>query len=112
MNEKAQSYVPPHVAMCWVDDRYIYVATPMGYEQYIQNFPLTEGGLSKALNLLKARYAQLPPGHVFTPVRQATPKVRIAKRWSGEPSKKRPELTDERSNAVDEILKKRGMLRR
>lgn len=113
MSDKAQSYVPPNAAVCWVDDRYVYVATPMGLEQYIQTFPLTEAGLSKALNVLKVRYESLPPGNVFTPIRQPEPRVRIAKRWSGEPSKRKQEpMTKERADAVMEILKKRGMLRR
>jgi hypothetical protein len=103
MNEKAPSYVPPNAAVCWVDERYVYVATPMGFEQYIQTFPLTEAGLHKALSLLKSRYAALPHGMVFTPMSvRPPPKPR--------PKPKEPVGTPAQQARALEILRKRGLI--
>lgn len=106
MNDKAQSYVPPNAAVCWVDERYVYVAIPMGLEQYIQTFPLTEAGLSKALGLLKARHVSAAKqGYVFTPINTRI----VVQRTKAKP--KEPVGTTTQQSAALEILRKRGMLR-
>lgn len=54
---------PVHAVTIWTDDRSIYIEVPtvaaLGIP-YVTNFPLNEGGLTKALNFLRARYEELP----------------------------------------------------
>jgi|ERR1700735_3392674 len=55
------SAAPPHAVVCWLDDRYVYVEIPSKTgSPYVDKFPLCEAGLSKALNLLRIRYDELP----------------------------------------------------
>lgn len=53
---------PAHALLCWVDDRSVYIQVPVlnNPMPLIQSYPLTEGGLSKALNFLRVRYEALP----------------------------------------------------
>ena len=52
---------PPHAILCWLDDRYVYIEIPSKTgSPYVDKFPLCEAGLSKALNLLRTRYEELP----------------------------------------------------
>lgn len=52
---------PPHALLCWIDDRYIYVELPTTFGQpFVEKFELCNDGLSKALNLLRTRYCELP----------------------------------------------------
>ena len=55
------SAAPPHALLCWLDDRYVYIEIPSKTgHPYVDKFPLCEAGLSKALNLLRIRYDELP----------------------------------------------------
>lgn len=48
--------LPPHAIPCWCDDTHIFVALPTkdaANPHYVMSFSLTEGGLSKALGLLR-----------------------------------------------------------
>lgn len=57
----ASSAAPPHALLCWLDDRYVYVEIPSKTgTPFVDKFPLCEAGLSKALNLLRLRYDELP----------------------------------------------------
>ena len=49
-------YIPAHAIQCWTDDTYVYTAVPVrNGPPLIQRYPLTEGGLTKALDFLKAQ---------------------------------------------------------
>lgn len=55
------SAAPPHALLCWLDDRYIYVEIPTTMSRpFVDKFELCEAGLSKALNMLRTRYEELP----------------------------------------------------
>lgn len=55
----ATAYIPPHAITCWVDDSYVYTTVPCkSGPPLIQRYPLTEGGLSKALNFLRVQPRQ------------------------------------------------------
>ena len=62
---------PPHAVLAWADDRGVYVELPLtsgtGYHRV--EFPYSESGLSRALNLLRSRPA--PERHL--PPQRATP---------------------------------------
>lgn len=49
--------IPPYAVVMWRDDSNIYVALPMtaGGPPYITRYPVTEGGLSAALEVLRKR---------------------------------------------------------
>jgi hypothetical protein len=52
---------PSWAIITWIDDNHIYAEIPssMG-NPYITKFPITEGGLSQALNFLRKRYELAP----------------------------------------------------
>lgn len=57
----APSAAPYHALLCWLDDRYVYIEIPSKTgAPYVDKYPLCEAGLSKALNLLRLRYEELP----------------------------------------------------
>lgn len=49
--------IPPYAVQMWRDDNHIYVALPMtaGGIPYITRYPVNEGGLSSALDVLRKR---------------------------------------------------------
>lgn len=55
------SPIPPHAVTMWTDDRSIFVALPLtkGGPPYITSYPLHEGGLSAAINILRKRRAEV-----------------------------------------------------
>lgn len=72
----ARYYRPPYAVMCWVDDGHVHIEIPSKDAKlppYIQRWPLTEGGLSKALAVMKQGYKEYSKtGKVLTPIgRQA-----------------------------------------
>lgn len=103
--------VPHHAVIMWSDDNWIYVALPVKDDiPYITKFAFTEGGLSKALYVLRnARKKELPskvslkdnvaPGHI---ARITHPKLK----------KPAPKTTQEQRASAKEVLKKLGMLRK
>jgi hypothetical protein len=58
------SPIPPHAITMWLSDHDIIVALPMraGGPPYLMKLPLNEGGLLKALNLLRERKAEVLSG--------------------------------------------------
>lgn len=47
---------PPHAVLCWIDDLAVYVELPcLDGTFHRLTFPLSESGLSRALNLLRSR---------------------------------------------------------
>lgn len=54
--------IPPYAAQVWTDDRQIY----LNLGGYIQAYPLTEGGLSKALYLMRQAYLRTKPATLPT----------------------------------------------
>lgn len=59
MTDLLPSMKPTHAVTCWCDDRYVYVEIPSKVP-YLAKFPLSEAGMSKALNLLRTRYEEAP----------------------------------------------------
>lgn len=51
----AKSAAPPWAVTLWSDERRIYAEIPGKDRPYITTFMLNEGGLSKALSLLRTR---------------------------------------------------------
>jgi len=90
---------PAWAVTMWADDTAIYVELPVkGGPPYITKFPLTEGGLSKALNLLHTRRVESHGGFTHDP---AHPNVTYA--WN------RPGTPAQRATA-HALLKKSGII--
>ena len=56
--------IPPHAVTMWLTDHDIIAMLPMrdGGIPYLMCLPLSEGGLAKALNLLRSRKAEVLTG--------------------------------------------------
>ncbi len=56
--------IPPHAITMWLSDHDIIAMLPMksGGPPYLMKLPLSEGGLAKALNLLRERKAEVLSG--------------------------------------------------
>ena len=62
MADAARSARPPWALTCWVDDNFIYSEVPCANgPPLIQKYPLTEGGLSHALNFLRTFHRKHQP---------------------------------------------------
>ncbi len=97
MTTMAKSASPPNAVRMWTDGLVIYTEIP-GTPPYIAKFSLTEGGLSKALDLLRTKAKFNPNGHPAPKTREPT---RV---------EKRPEVTDEQRATAVAVLRKLGMV--
>lgn len=64
MGQMTNSFRPPHAIIMWSDDNNVYVELPMKDKSlpgYVMKFPLNEGGLSQALNLLRKPRESIRP---------------------------------------------------
>lgn len=60
MANRLSTAAPPHSLLCWLDDRWVYVELPSAIGPVVMKYERSEAGLSKALNLLRIRYDELP----------------------------------------------------
>lgn len=87
---RAPSAAPTNAVMCWTDDRSVYVEVPGPEGGAVFAFPLHEGGLSKALNLLRAQRYD----------------------FGGKPLVAMPKaLPTARQSLTESILRRRGMIK-
>ena len=102
MTTGAPEAKPIYAVTMWSDDNWIYVELPVTDSiPYITKFAFTEGGLSKALHVLRtARKKELPSRVSTTTVDH--PKLK----------KPAPKTTDEQRANASAVLKKLGMLRK
>lgn len=62
MTFAGKTSAPEWAVTAWVDDRYVYVELPViTGPNYVTKFPLTEAGLSKALNLMRKTHRSSRP---------------------------------------------------
>lgn len=58
----APTAAPPWAATMWSDDHAIYIEFPVkGGPPYVTEFPLSEGGLAKALYTMRSLHQKLAP---------------------------------------------------
>lgn len=94
------TYRPPHAVTMWADDTRIFVELPAtSGPAFITTFELTEGGLEKALYILKQRHRET--GAKPTKLRQDP---RVKTKTSASPG------TDEQRAAARAVLKKMGIV--
>jgi len=94
------SPIPSHAVTLWADDLNIYAIIP-GPIPHVTKFPRNEGGLGKALQLLRTRYEELPaPKRNYT---APPPKLTLK---NGKP----PVQTDNEREAALAVLRKLGIV--
>lgn len=120
MGQLDRDCIPPHAVTMWTDGRDIYVALPMtrGGTPFITRYSLSEGGLSQALEVLKAKARE-----VLEPTRaQPLDLTREAheRRFKSQPEvvklskaqeKLHAETTAEQRQAARDLLKKLGLVK-
>ncbi len=111
------SPIPPHAITMWLSDRDIIAALPMtaGGAPYLMRLPLSEGGLAKALNLLRERKAEVLTGLEAEALRQlmhtATPPAQPpqVKPMSKVQAKLHSETTADQRERAHKLLEKMGL---
>lgn len=95
-----KSPIPSHAVTLWCDDLNIYAIIP-GPTPHVTKFPRSEGGLTKALHLLRTKYDELP-----TASRNYTaPPANVSLR-NGKP----PVQNDEQRTHALAVLRKMGVV--
>ena len=61
----ASEFIPAWAVTCWCDDDAVYTAIPTkAGPPLIQRYPLTEGGMTKAINILRVQRKAISKGRV------------------------------------------------
>src|SRR5215831_9313075 len=106
MSDCAPCFKPPYAVTMWSDDNWIYVELPVeGDVPYICKFAFTEGGLSKALHVLRTASKARPPSTVSakTPVLPG----HIARISHPRLKKPKPTITPEQKASARELLRRK-----
>ena len=101
---------PIHAVTMWSDDNWIYVELPVTDSiPYIAKFAFTEGGLSKALYVLRTAQTKAPPSTYSSPKGEA-PSGHIARITHPKLKKPPPTSTEQQRANAREVLRKLKML--
>lgn len=105
--------IPAYAVTMWASDREIFVAMPMakGGVPYIVSFPLHEGGLSQALDILRKRPRETLLPTAAQPANYTKPVVQAQVRTSKAHERLVAETTPEQRDAAQALLRKLGMLK-
>lgn len=112
MGQLDTSPIPPHAITMWLTDHDIIALLPMkaGGQPYMMRFPLNEGGLMKALELLRERkhevLSPLEAQALYEPPRQQ-PQVRVSKAQE----RLYAETSPEQRAAAQALLRKLGLVK-
>ena len=94
----APNMIPPWSVTMWADDKAIYSEVPFkNGGSYIQRYPLSEGGLWKALQMLREMHRIMGKDKEY--------EVKLVKVRPGKLT-----ATDEQKERVRNLLRKRGLL--
>lgn len=105
--------IPPYAIHCWTNDREIFVAMPMakGGIPFIVSFPLNEGGLSRALEILRKRPKEsILPTHA-QPANYTKPPVQPQVKLTKAQERLHSETTPEQRDAAQALLRKLGLVK-
>ena len=112
MGQLDTSPIPPHAITMWLTDHDIIALLPMtaGGQPYMMKFPLNEGGLMKALELLRERkhevLSPLEAQALYEPPKNP-PQVKVSERRQ----KFLNETTEEQREAAQALLRKFGLVK-
>lgn len=106
--------IPPYAITMWTNDIEIFVALPMrdGGTPYIMSFALNEGGLTKALELLRQRPKEVIKPTLDQPANYTKPPMQPQVRPMGKVREKlHSETTPEQRDAAQALLRKLGLVK-
>jgi len=105
--------IPPYAVTMWTNDREIFVAMPMskGGAPFIISFPLNEGGLTKALEVLRKRPKEVILPTLDSPANYTKPPIQPQVRVSKAQERLYAETTPEQRTAAQALLKKLGLVK-
>ncbi len=105
--------IPAYAVTMWTNDREIFVAMPMttGGQPFIISFPLNEGGLAKALEVLRKRPKEVILPTAAQPANYTKPPVQPQVKLSKASEKLHAETTPEQRVAAQDLLRKLGMIK-
>jgi hypothetical protein len=105
--------IPAYAVTMWTNDREIFVAMPMttGGTPFIISFALNEGGLTKALEVLRKRPKEVIVPTAAQPANYTKPAVQPQVKLSKAAEKLHAETTPEQRVAAQELLRKLGMIK-
>lgn len=110
MSDLAPAFRPPWAVLCWITDTDIFVELPGKPYPYIQRFPITEAGFSKALNVLRARSRPEIRRYASTKT-EIMDRMVAANRVQSSPARTEPaKFTEDQRTATRAILKRMGIV--
>lgn len=106
--------IPPYAVTMWTNDREIFVAMPMtsGGQPFIMSFPLNEGGLTKALEVLRKRPKEVILPTLDQPANYTKPPNQPMVKPMGKIREKlHSETTPEQRDTAQAVLRKLGLIK-
>lgn len=114
MGQLDRDCIPPYAVTMWTNDREIFVAMPMtaGGQPFIISFPLNEGGLTKALEILRKRPKEVILPTLDQPANYTKPPDQPMVKPMGKVREKlHAETTPEQREAAQALLRKLGLVK-
>ena len=105
--------IPPYAVTMWTNDREIFVALPTsaGGIPYIMSFPLNEGGLTRALEVLRQRPKEVIRPTLDQPANYTKPAVQPQVKQSKASERLHAETTPEQRQHAQDLLRKLGLVK-
>lgn len=105
--------IPPYAVTMWSNDREIFVAMPMttGGTPFIISFPLNEGGLTKALEVLRKRPKEVIVPTAAAPANYTKPPVQPQVKLGKIAERLHSETTQDQRDAAQALLRKLGLVK-
>ena len=105
--------IPAYAVTMWASDTDVFVALPMtkGGIPYIMRFPLNEGGLTRALEVLKERKREVLTPTKENPTNYTVPPQQPQVRVSKARERLLAETTPEQRDAAQSLLRKLGFVK-
>lgn len=102
---------PSYAVTMWADLHNIYVELPMSAAgcPYIMTFALSEGGLSAALNVLRARLPEVPKPTYANPINYTIPHQQPMVKHSKAQERLHAETTEAQRENARKLLVKLGL---
>lgn len=114
MGQLDRDFVPPYAVTMWTNEREIFVAMPMttGGQPFIISFPLNEGGLSRALDILRHRPKEVILPTIDQPANYTKPPAQPMVKPMGKVRERvHSETTPEQREAAQALLRKLGLVK-
>lgn len=112
MGQMDTDFIPPYAVTMWSDDNNVYVALPMtkGGIPFITKYPLSEGGLSSALSVLRKRQKEILTPTIDRPANYTIPPQPMVK-MSKAQEKLHAETTEGQRASAQALLRKMGLVK-